>query len=325
MKIGMVSDSLANLSFGEMITTAKKLGVSGIEFNTGNWSTSPHLNLGVLLSSQSAREEFVGQISEQDLEVISFNCNGNQLHPREGAEHDQVVRHTIKLSGLMGLRKVCLMSGLPGAGPTEQYPNWIVSSWPPDTQRVLEWQWRERLVPYWKELVKFGADHGVQTFAVEMHGNQLVYSPRTLMQLREEAGASICANLDPSHLMWMGADPILSAEYLGSAIAHVHGKDTALNPPVLATASLLENGPLDDVRGRSWNHCTLGYGRDAKWWSDFCYRLRMVGYDEWISIEHEDSNQSRLEGLRKAVDLLKASAIIEAPDYRVQAIQSPLD
>jgi sugar phosphate isomerase/epimerase len=292
MKIGIVSDSLAPLPCAEMLQAAKNLGISGIEFNTGNWSTSPHLSLHSLLNSQSARDEFLGEIKQRELELISFNCNGNQLHPKEGAEHDRVVRDTIKLSGLMGLRKVCLMSGLPGAGPKEQYPNWIVASWPPDTQRVLEWQ----------------------------HGNQLVYSPRTLIGLREEVGPSVCANLDPSHLMWMGADPIVSVEYLGSAIAHVHGKDTALNNPVVATASLLENGPLDDTRRRSWNHCTLGYGRDTKWWSDFCYRLRMVGYDGWISIEHEDSNQARLEGLRKAVDLLRACAIFGAPDYSVQAV-----
>lgn len=57
-----------------------------------------------------------------------------------------------------------------------------------------------------------------------------------------------------------------------------------------------------------------------KWWSDFFYRLRMIGYDDWISIEHEDVNQSRIEGIRKAVDLLRSSAIFEPLDYRVQEI-----
>lgn len=321
MKIGIVSDSLAHLPFKQMLKDARELGAAGIEFNTGNWSTSPHLVLDMLVNSQSARDDFLGAVKEQNLEVLSFNCNGNQLHPREGNKQDQVVRSTIKLSGLVGLHKVCLMSGLPGAGPNEQHPNWIVSSWPRETQHILEWQWQERLIPYWKELVVFGADHGVEIFAVEMHGNQLVYSPRTLMRLREEVGPAVCANLDPSHLIWMGADPITSVDYLGSAIAHVHGKDTALNTAVLATASLLENGPLDDVRGRSWNHCTLGYGRDTKWWADFFYHLSAIGYDGWISIEHEDANQSRIEGLRKAVNLLRAWVIFEPRDYSVQAIE----
>jgi sugar phosphate isomerase/epimerase len=320
MNIGIVSDSLAHLPFSELVQVVRKLGISGIEFNTGNWSTSPHLNLQTLLSSRSARDAFISEIRNQDLEIIALNCNGNQLHPLEGARHDQVVRDTIKLSGLLGLRKVCLMSGLPGAGPHEQYPNWIVSSWPPETQRILEWQWRERLLPYWRELVRFGADQGIETFAIEMHGNQLVYNAPTLMRLREEIGPAIGANLDPSHLMWMGADPIASVDYLGSVVVHVHGKDTALNVPVLAKTSRLENGPLDDVYGRSWNHCTLGYGHDTKWWADFFARLRMVGYDGWISIEHEDPNQSRIEGLRKAVNLVRAWAIFDPRDYSVQGI-----
>jgi sugar phosphate isomerase/epimerase len=320
MKIGMVSDSLAHLPLGQMLKVASELGVTGIEFNTGNWSTAPHLDLETLCSSQASRDDLLDQVAAHSLKVISFNCNGNQLDPRQGIKHDRVVRSTIKLSGLLGLRKVCLMSGLPGAGPNEEYANWIVSSWPPETQRILDWQWRDCLIPYWRELILFGADNGVEAFALEMHGNQLVYSPRTLMRLREEVGPAVCVNLDPSHLIWMGADPISSIEYLGSAIVHVHGKDTALNSAVLPIASLLENGPLDDARARSWNHCTVGYGRDAKWWRDFFYRLRMVGYDGWISVEHEDPNQARIEGLRKAVNLIKDCAIFEPRDYAVQAV-----
>jgi sugar phosphate isomerase/epimerase len=303
-----------------MLKTAEQLGAQGIEFNTGNWSTAPHLSLRRLLDSGPAREEFVGQVQAHNLELISLNCNGNQLHPLEGPQHDQVVRETIRLSGLLGLTKVCLMSGLPGAAAGERYPNWIVSSWPPENQHIVHWQWKERLLPYWSELVRFGADHGVTTFAVEMHGNQLVYSARTLARLRSEIGPAVCANLDPSHLMWMGADPIASIDYLGSAIQHVHGKDTLLNKPVLANATALENGPLTDPRVRSWSYCTLGYGHDQKWWSDFCYRLRMVGYDGWISVEHEDVNMSRVEGIRKALELLRSAAIREPADYAVQDV-----
>lgn len=320
MKIGVVSDSLAHLSLPEMLDTAERLGAQGVEFNTGNWSTAPHLSLDTLVDSRMAREEFVGQVEAHNLEIIAFNCNGNQLHPVEGPQHDQVVRDTIRLSGLLGFGKVCLMSGLPGASDGDQYPNWVVSSWPPETQRILEWQWQEKLLPYWTELVRFGADHGVTIFALEMHGNQLVYNPRTLMRLRDEIGPAVCANLDPSHLMWMGADPIASIDYLGAAIQHIHGKDTLLNEPVLATTSALENGPLDDVSARSWSHCTLGYGHGAKWWSDFCYRLRMVGYDEWISVEHEDANLSRVEGVRKSFELLRSTVIREPSDYEVQKI-----
>lgn len=320
MRIGMVSDSLSNLGFKEMLSTARQLGITGVEFNTGNWSTAPHLSLRRLVASASAREEFAAEMREAGLEIIALNCNGNQLHPVEGGDHDSVVRDTIRLSGLLGLDKVCLMSGLPAASAEDRNPNWIVSSWPPENRRIVDWQWKERLLPYWRDLVTFGADHGVDTFAVEMHGSQLVYSPRTLTLLREEVGPAVCANLDPSHLMWMGADAIAAVDHLGAAIRHVHGKDTFMNAPVLATATALEHGPLDDVAARSWSHCTIGFGHDGKWWRDFCYRLRLNGYDGWISIEHEDVNMSRMEGLSKAVAVLRDAAMFDPPDYELQRI-----
>jgi sugar phosphate isomerase/epimerase len=320
MKIGMVSDSLAHLTRREMLRTARAVGIEGIEFNTGNWSTAPHLALHELLESASAREDFAGEVRAAGLEIIGLNCNGNQLHPVDGPEQDGIVRATIRLSGLLGLEKVCLMSGLPAASADDRHPNWIVSSWPPENRRIVEWQWRERLLPYWRELVAFAADHGVSTFAIEMHGSQLVYSPRTLMRLRAEVGPAVCANLDPSHLMWMGADPLAAIDHLGPAIRHVHGKDTFMNRPVLAVASALEDGWRDTLAARSWSFCTIGFGHGQSWWSEFCYRLRLVGYDGWISIEHEDVNMSRVEGLRKGVELLRSAVIREAPDYGLPAV-----
>ena len=80
----------------------------------------------------------------------------------------------------------------------------------------------------------------------------------------------------------------------------------------------MENGPLADIPGRSWSYITLGYGHDEAWWRAFCYRLRMVGYDGWLSIEHEDILLSRIEGARRSVELLRAVAPVEASDYALQ-------
>jgi sugar phosphate isomerase/epimerase len=49
------------------------------------------------------------------------------------------------------------------------------------------------------------------------------------------------ANLDPSHLFRMGADPLAAADALKGAVHHLHAKDTMLNAPAQATTSLLEN------------------------------------------------------------------------------------
>jgi len=320
MKIGIVSDSLAHLGFEAMLDAAVELGVAGVEVNTGNWSAAPHLDLPGLLADGAARRRFLDAFERRGLELIALNANGNQLHPTDGARQSSTLHDTVRLAGLLGVRKVCLMSGLPAGGPEDRTPNWIVSSWPPETGEILAWQWREKLIPYWRDLASLARDNGVDQLCVELHGNQLVYNVPSLLRLRQEIGPIVGANLDPSHLMWMGADPLVAVDALGEAIVHVHAKDTYLNPAKQATTSLLENGSLTDVAARSWTYITLGYGHDEAWWREFCYRLRMVGYDGWLSIEHEDVMLSRLEGARRSVELLNAVAPKEASDFAPQAI-----
>jgi sugar phosphate isomerase/epimerase len=320
VKVGMVSDSLAHLGFEEMLDAAAALGISGIEINTGNWSSAPHCDLDELLGSELRRTQFLASFADRGLELMALNANGNQLHPTDGHRQADVLERTVRLAGVLGVAKVVLMSGLPSGGPVDQTPNWIVSSWPPETQRILEWQWHEQLFPYWHGLASLAAANGVTQLAVELHGNQLVYNVPSLLRLRAEIGPVVGANLDPSHMMWMGGDPLVAIDALGDAIFHVHAKDTYLNAPKQATNTLLENGSLTDIPARAWTYITLGYGHDETWWKEFCYRLRMVGYDGWLSIEHEDVMLSRAEGLRRSVDLLHAVAPMETSDFAPQAI-----
>jgi sugar phosphate isomerase/epimerase len=320
MKIGIVSDSLADLPFEQMLDAAEALGIQGVEVNTGNWSTAPHLDLSGLLADGAARRAFLAAFEDRGLELIALNANGNQLHPVDGARQSAILEGTLRLAGMLGIETVCLMSGLPPGGPEDLTPNWIVSSWPPETGRILAWQWSERLLPYWRDLAALAKESGVRRLCVEMHGNQLVYNVPSLLRLRSEIGPIVGANLDPSHLMWMGADPLAAVDALGPAIFHVHAKDAYLNRPKQATTSLLESGSLTDIPARSWTYVTLGYGHDEAWWRELCYRLRMVGYDGWLSIEHEDAMLSCMEGARRSVDLLKAVAPVEPSDFTPQQL-----
>lgn len=124
------------------------------------------------------------------------------------------------------LPTVVLMSGLPTA-PGDRHPNWICTAWPPETGRILQAQW-DLAVPHWQRLAAFAEEHGV-LLAVEMHANQLVYNAPTLLRLREAVGPVVGANMDPSHLMWMGSDPIASVRALDGAIHHVHAKRSGRN------------------------------------------------------------------------------------------------
>ena len=319
MKLGFVSDSLGGMSFNDMLDNAARMGVSGVEVNTCGWSTAPHFDLKNMLGNASAQKAFLKAFSNRGLEVISLNANGNPLHPTDPAQGEGL-KNTIRVAGEMGIKTVCTMSGLPAGNATDIMPNWVVSSWPPETQAILKYQWEEKLLPFWTEIVALAKQCGVEKIALELHGNQCVYNVPSLRKLREAVGPVIGANLDPSHLFWMGADPLVAAEALGEAVYHVHAKDTFLNAPVQATTSLLENGSLMNIPARSWSYITLGFGHGEEWWRQFCYRLKMGGYDGWLSIEHEDVLLNSLEGLEKSVALLKGVMPVAPSDYAPQAI-----
>jgi sugar phosphate isomerase/epimerase len=319
MKLGFVSDSLGGMPFTEMLDHAVRMGVSGIEVNTCGWSTAPHFDLKSMLGNAAKQKEFQSAFSDRGLEIISLNANGNPLHPTDPAQ-GQGLKDTIRVAGEMGIKTVCTMSGLPAGNPTDTMPNWVVSSWPPETQAILNYQWNEKLIPFWTEIVALANECGVERIALELHGNQCVYNVPSLLKLRAAVGNVVGANLDPSHLFWMGADPLAAAQALGDAVYHVHAKDTMLNAPVQATTSLLENGSLMDIPARSWSYITLGFGHGEEWWRQFCYRLKMAGYDGWLSIEHEDVLLNSLEGLEKSVTLLQGVMPVAASDFKPQDI-----
>jgi sugar phosphate isomerase/epimerase len=319
MKLGFVSDSLGGMSFDDMLNNATRMGVSGIEVNTGGWSTAPHFDLAVMKGDAAARKTFLKAFADRDLEVISLNANGNPVHPTQ-PEQGECLKDTIRVAGDMGIKTVCTMSGLPAGQASDTMPNWVVSSWPPETQAILRYQWDDVLAPFWSGIVDLCAECGVERIALELHGSQCVYNVPSLLKLRDMVGPTIGANLDPSHLFWMGADPLAAAEALGDAVYHVHAKDTMLNAPVQATTSLLENGSLMDIPARSWSYITLGFGHGEEWWRQFCYRLKMAGYDGWLSIEHEDVLLNSLEGLEKSVALLQGVMPVAPSDFKPQDI-----
>jgi sugar phosphate isomerase/epimerase len=302
-----------------MLDQAVRLGVSGVEVNSCGWSTAPHFDLKGILGNRGKQKDFLGAFSDRGLEVIGLNANGNPLHPTDPAQGEGL-KDTIRVAGELGIRTVCTMSGLPAGHANDTIPNWVVSSWPPETQAILRYQWEEKLLPFWSDIAELARQSGVERIALELHGNQCVYNVPSLLKLRAAVGPVIGANLDPSHLFWMGADPLVAAEALGPALQHVHAKDTLLNASVQAVTGLLENGSLMNIPARSWSYITLGFGHGEEWWRQFCYRLKMAGYDGWLSIEHEDVLLNSLEGLEKSVALLEGVMPGAPADYQPQAI-----
>lgn len=317
VRVGLITDSVGHLPFEEALDLAHDLGLDSVEVATGNWSASPHADLPALVSSAEARSDFSEKISTRGLTLSALCANGNQLHPVDGTRQHEVVQDTIRLASDLAVSTVVVMSGLPGARG-DSTPNWVTTSWPPENLAVLDYQWTEVAIPYWRELAAFARDQGVR-LAVEACGGQLVHNVSTLLRLIDAVGDDVVgANLDPSHLMWMGADIPTVIRSLGSAIYHVHAKDVRVETPHAARDGLLDTLPVDRARDRAWNYVTLGLGhpRGATFWADFVYTLRSVGYDGTLNIEHEDTLLNSVEGVGRAAALLKQTVLVEPADWK---------
>lgn len=316
MQIGMITDSLGSRPLDEVLDITAELGLDTVEIATGNWSEAPHADLDELVSSKAARDELANKITSRGLTLSALNANGNSLHPVSGPAHDKVVRDSIRVASELGVPTVVMMSGLPGA-KGEKSPNWITTSWPPETLEILEYQWNEVAAPYWTELAEFARTHNVR-LAIEMHARQLVFNPSTLRRLQGIVGDDVVgANLDPSHLMWMGADIPTVIRALGSSIFHVHAKDARIETHNLAVNGINDTLPPARSSERSWNYVTLGLGHPggATFWADFVYGLKSVGYTGPLNIEHEDIVVGSLEGVRKSAELLRSVVLRDPADW----------
>jgi sugar phosphate isomerase/epimerase len=314
VQIGVFIALFQDRSFAEALDEAVNAGVTAVEIPTGGYVGNAHANPRLLLEDEAARIQFTAQLAQHNLAIDALSCHGNPLHPQSqiAQEHHAAFQDTVRLAALLGVDTVITFAGCPGDGPDARYPNWVTCPWPPDFQSILEWQWNERVLPYWREQAAFAEAQGVRV-AIEPHPGFVVYNAETLLRLAAECGPAIGANFDPSHFFWQAIDPIVAVRELKGVIYHVHAKDTQIDKLNTARNGVLDTKPYIRVPERAWVFRTVGYGHDYLFWKELISALRLAGYDRVLSIEHEDSEMSKLEGLRKAAAFLRECIISEPP------------
>jgi sugar phosphate isomerase/epimerase len=309
VKLGVFTVLYQKVPFEQVLDKLASLGVEAVEIGTGNYPGDAHCRPKELLDDPGAAKRFKKAVEKRGLFISALSQHGNPLHPdgQIARQAHQTWRATVHLAEMLEVGVVNAFSGCPGDQNGARYPNWVTCPWPEDFSRVLEWQWGEKVIPYWAEEAKFADQHGVN-IGFEMHPGFVVYNPETLLRLREACGPRIGANLDPSHLFWQGIDAVESIKLLGRerAIFHTHAKDTYLDRANIARNGILDTKHYSRVVERSWVFRTVGYGQGEKVWRDIISALRAVNYDYVLSIEHEDSLMSIDEGLQKGIDVLRA-------------------
>lgn len=313
MKLGVFTPLLSSKPLDEALALLSKLGVTMVELGAGGYPGTAHANPDVLLHDEEQLEVFKNTLKKYNIGISALSCHGNPVHPDPEVAHrfHEDFEKTILLAEKLGIHQINTFSGCPGGSPEDRTPNWVTCPWPDDFSKILEYQWEEVLIPYWKKAVTFAKEHGVDKIALEMHPGFCVYNPYTLLKLREAVGPEIGANFDPSHLIWQSMDPVAAIRELQGAIFHFHAKDTKIDKINCAVNGVLDLRHYGNELERSWVFRTVGYGTDYKPWKDIMSALRTIGYDYVVSIEHEDSLMSVNEGLTKAVSFLKEVMIFE--------------
>jgi sugar phosphate isomerase/epimerase len=285
--------------------------VQDLEIGVGGYSGSPHCDPDGLLRNAKALRRWQAVVDHAGLGISALNVSGNPLHPNpEIAErHDADLRKAIRLAATLGVNRVVAMSGCPGAGPSDRSaPHFSGGGWLPDLERIAEWQWRERVAPYWTAISAFArSEHPQLMVCFELHPGTFVFNFETFRRV-SELGSNLGVNLDPSHFFWQSMDPLALVQALGDRIGHVHGKDTTLNQQRLALNGMLDNrwpNPPDEM---PWNFATVGRGHDEEWWGRFIGLLRDQGFNGTISIEYEDPFVPVEESVLESAQLLCALA-----------------
>ena len=252
MKVGVFSFVFQDLlSYDEALDWIAGTGAEAVEVAAGGWPAqfgTRYCDPAELLQSDSKIAEWKKKADDKGLEITALSCHANVLHPNRAIseKHREELRNTVRLAGKLGVRRVVTFSGCPGDSEDAKYPNWITCPWPTDFAELLEWQWNEKIIPFWREEVKFCADHGVDMVSLEPHPGFPVYNPETVLRLRDAVGPVIGANMDPSHLFWQGIDTMAAIRELGEAIYYVHAKDTIVDQLNTQVNGVLDTKPYSD-------------------------------------------------------------------------------
>ncbi len=308
--IGVFDPVYEKLSLDEMLDKVSALGLEAMEIGTGGYPGANHCPVDELLADPAKAKAWKKKFEDRGIRVATLSCHGNPIHPdaKHAAEDAETFRKTVRLAERLDVKVIVGFSGCPGGSPAETQPNWITYRWPPEYNEMLEWQWKEKVVPYWKQAAKFAREHGVRKLAFEMHPNFVVYNPKTLLKLREAVGEEIGANCDLSHLFWQGCDPVEVIHFLGKqgAIFHAHMKDTVLYADNVAKYGVLNFAfETNELEQASATFRAVGYGHSASLWKAVVKAYMDIGYEGILSIENEDPILAGEVGVERAAYVLK--------------------
>jgi sugar phosphate isomerase/epimerase len=310
MQLGFLTACLPQVPLEQIVPWAAAEGFAAIELAA--WPRTAdrdymgsHIDAARFSDDDAARLRDL--LAEHDLRISAMAYYDNNLHPdpTQRQRHLDHLRHVIDAAGKLG---VGLVGTFVGGHPAR----------PDDVMKEIG--------KVFRDVVAYAQDRGVRVMIENcpmdnwvqfgLPGNY-AYSPELWEALFNEVPSeSFGLNFDPSHLYWLGIDHLRATREFGNRIFHAHAKDTETLPEGRYRHGVLwKQLDADPWKSGSWRYRMPGKGEID--WAEFIQALREVGYDDVLSIEHEDpeyeGSEDRVkEGLRLGREHLAEALTVAA-------------
>lgn len=280
MKLGFLTACLPGTSLAEIAAWAAGAGYRTLEIAVWpdvpgrDWEAS---HIDVAAFDQDAATSVLSLLDQHGLGIsaLAYYENNLDADPDRRSSIHSHLRHVIDAAQLLGVDLVGTFVGRD------------VTLTVADNLRLAE----EVLPP----LVEYAADRGVRLVVENcpMEGwhpdgypANLAYSPQLWDWM---AGLGLYLNFDPSHLTWLGIDPVAVVPAYADRILHVQAKDVEIDE-----AGRNRLGIFGNAVDRAENPWASGWwryripGLGVVDWPALVAALSEAGFDGAVSVEHED-------------------------------------
>jgi sugar phosphate isomerase/epimerase len=257
-----------------IITWAGQNGIDCLEV-----AVPGHLDPAELLA-EKGQPALNKKLKSAGVRISSLARYATQINDPDPAVRDEQAKAlvaTIQAAESLGVDTVCVLAGLPAPGKTKM-------------QTI-----REDLPAVFAPILAEAAKRGVRIAMENWFRTNIQHLEHWKAIFEVLPQENFGLNFDPSHLLWQGIDYLGAVEEFADRIFHTHAKDCAIDDAVLQRLGVLAGG--------WWRYTIPGTGRVA--WGEYLGKLREVGFDGAVSIEHEDRTLGAEEGFRMGAAYLR--------------------
>ncbi len=272
MLVGMLTAPMGNVGIQELVDFASRAGIGALEVHAA--SKTEHFDP----DNVDVAKQLKDVAGEAGIVISSFAAyvNISATEESERQRNQALLAKVLDICEATGVDVLCCNAGQPAAGLSRE-----------DTIRQIA-------APFYREFVKRAADKGIKLALENWTATNMRDLSQWELMFEEVPNENFGLNFDPSHLVWQDIDYLWAVDVFGSRIFHTHAKDTEILTHRKAWVGNRASG--------WWRFVIPGFGEVD--WGVYISRLRRVGYDGVLSIEHEDSAVGREEGFRIAAKYL---------------------